>query len=131
MKKTIKILLIAAISSVAFSANAKDVIIKLEDNSKILGKWKLYAETAALHKEKKLVKNDWNFGADGILTSTSRDPRIGASKDVKVKYSIEEGAIRKQMQPGREKYETCKVVKLEGKDMTLHCKFNYYLFTRK
>jgi len=131
MKKTIKILLIAAISSVAFSANAKDVIIKLEDNSKILGKWRLYAETAALHKEKKLVENDWNFGTDGILTSTSRDPRIGASKDVKVKYSIEEGAIKKQMQPGREKYETCKVVKLEGKDMTLHCKFNYYLFTRK
>lgn len=130
MKRTINILLIAAAASIAFSANAKDAVIKLEDNSRILGKWKLYAETAALHKEKKLVKNDWNFGADGILTSTSRDPRIGASKDVKVKYFIEDGAIKKQQQPGREKYESCKVVKLEDNDMILHCKFNYYLFKK-
>ncbi|MCK4841712.1 MAG: hypothetical protein KAT04_07485 [Methylococcales bacterium] len=117
-------------SSIAFSANAKDVIIKLEDNSKILGKWRLYKETAALHKKAKEVKNDWKFNNNGILTSTSRDPRLGASKDVNVKYFIEDGAIKKQMQPGREKYEMCKVVKLEAKDMILHCKYNYYLFTR-
>ena len=131
MKKTIKILLFATISSIAFSASAKDVIIKLEDNSRLLGKWRLYKETAALHKKAKEVQNDWNFGTDGVLTSTSRDPRLGASKDVKVKYSIEDGVIKKQMQPGREKYETCAVVKLDGKDMTLHCKYNYYLFTKK
>ena len=131
MKKTIKLLLITAMASVAFSATAKDTIIKLEDNSRILGKWQLYAETAALHKSRKEVKSDWHFSKDGILTSTSRDPRLDAAKDVKVKYSIENGVIKKQFQPGREKYEFCKVVKLEGKEMILHCKFNYYLFTKK
>ena len=60
----------------------------------------------------------------------SRDPRLSAQKEIKVKYSIVDGAIKKQFQPGREKYESCKVIKLEDKDMTLHCKYNYYLFKR-
>ena len=131
MKKTIKLLLLATMATVAFSASAKDTVIKLEDNSRILGKWHLYAETAALHKKKKMVQSNWHFGKNGILTSTSLDPRLNAETDVKVKYSIENGVIKKQFQPGREKYEMCKVVKLEGKDMILHCKFNYYLFTKK
>jgi hypothetical protein len=48
-------------------------------------------------------------------------------KLVDVKYSIENGAIIKQIQPGRSKTESCKVVKLEGDDMILHCNFLYYL----
>ncbi len=57
MKKTINILLLAAVFT-AFAANAKEKekIIELEDASAILGKWDLYAETAALHKEKKLSR---------------------------------------------------------------------------
>jgi len=128
MKKIKTILLMAVF--VAFTANAKDTVIELEDNSKILGKWKMYAESAALHKEKKEVNNEWEFLDDGVLAAVSRDPRLSASKKVNVKYSIEDGVIKKQSQPGREKYESCKVVKLEGKDMVLHCKYLYYFLTR-
>lgn len=128
MKKIKTLLLITAFF--ACTANAKETIIELEDESKILGKWKLYAEAAALHKDKTQVDSVWDFRKGGVLAATSRDRRMTSSAEVKVKYSIENGIVRKQSQPGREKYEDCKVVKLEGKDMTMHCKFNYYFFTK-
>ena len=128
MKKILKPILLATFFT-AFTANAEETI-KLEDNSALLGNWNMYAETAALHKQKKEVSNDWKFANDGFIYVKSRDPRLDAVKEIKVKYSIEDGDIVKQFQPGREKYETCKVIKLEDKNMTLHCKYNYYLFNK-
>ena len=128
MKKTIKLILLAT-AFTAFTANAEETI-KLEDNSQILGKWNMTLETPALHKKGKKVSNTWEFRNNGILAAVAHDPRLGAKKEVKVKYSVEDGVIKKQRQPGREKYENCKVIKLDEKDMTLHCQFNYYLFTR-
>lgn len=80
-----------------------------------------------LAQRKKMVQNKWNFSKNGILTSTAYDPRMDGIKAVDVKYSIENGAIIKQIQLGRSKIESCKVVKLEGDDMILHCNFLYYL----
>ena len=128
MKKTIKLILLAT-AFTAFTANAEETI-KLEDNSKILGKWDMILETPALHKKGKKVENSWEFRNNGILAAISSDPRLDAKKEVTVKYSIEDGVIVKQLQPGREKYEKCKVIILDKKDMTLHCKFNYYIFKR-
>lgn len=128
MKKTIKLLTLAALLF-ASSAYAEKTI-PLEDNSLILGEWKLYAETPQLHLEKKMVQNKWNFKKDGTLVSTAYDPRLDGIKAVNVTYSVEDGVIKKQIQPGRSKQETCKVVKLEGKEMILHCKYLYYLFKR-
>ncbi|MCF7970536.1 MAG: hypothetical protein K9L22_05140 [Methylococcaceae bacterium] len=129
MKHIIKLLPLAALLFTA-SVHAEKTI-QLEDNAQIIGNWEIYAETAALHKEKKQVKNTWQFGDDGILSAIAFDPRLNADAAVKVKYLIENGAIKKQIQPGREQYETCKVIKLEGDDMTLHCKYLYYLLKRK
>jgi len=129
MKKIIKLL---TLTTLLFASSAyAEKTIPLEDNSLILGEWKLYAETPQLHLEKKMVKNEWNFRDNGILTSTAYDPRLDGKKSVNVKYSVEDGVIKKQMQPGREKTENCKVVKLEGDDMVLHCKYLYYLLKRK
>ncbi len=130
MKNIIKLLAITSFL-VASSAYAKDKIIPLEDNSILLGHWSLYAETAALHKTKKMVQNEWIFKEDGTLTSIAFDPRLDGKKAVNVKYSVENGVLKKQVQPGREKYETCKVVKLDDDNMTLHCRFLYYLLKRK
>lgn len=129
MKKTIKLLTLA-VALFATSAYAEKTI-KLEDNSAILGEWKLTAETPQLHLKKKYVQNEWNFRNNGILTSTAFDPRLDGKKAVNVKYSVEDGVIKKQIQPGRDKMESCKVVKLEGKDMILHCKYLYYILERK
>jgi hypothetical protein len=116
----------------AFSATAKqkEEIIELKDNKPILGKWMMYGETPQLHIPIKKVKNEWTFGRDGNISVISRDPRMTSMQRLKVSYTVEDGVIKKQFTPGRTKTENCKVIKLEGKDMTLHCKFNYYLFKK-
>ncbi len=130
MKKTIQLLLLAGVFITA-SANAKEKTIPLEDNSKILGKWNLNYEAAALHKEKKKVNITWTFKKGGVLNTAATDTRSRTgAMSIDVKYSIEDGAIRKQSAPGREKYEMCRAVKLEDKSMTLHCKYLYFFLTR-
>jgi hypothetical protein len=63
LKKTLKLLTLA---SVLFASSAfAEKTIPLEDNLQILGEWKLYAETPALHKEKKWCKTN------GILAKTA------------------------------------------------------------
>lgn len=134
MKKTIKLILLAAVFT-AFAANTnakeKEKHIEIEE-SQILGKWDLYAETAALHKEKKEVNIQWDFQGKGVLHTSAKDTRNRTgTMSINVEYSIEDGMIKKQMAPGRSKYEYCKVIKLEGKDMTLHCKYLYFLLRKK
>lgn len=126
MKKN-KILLLIASLLMASSVNAKVV---LEDNTVLLGKWKLYAETAALHKEKKELQIKWDFKKDGTLKTSAKDPRTGPLS-VNVTYKVEDGVIKKQVQPGMSKMETCSVEKLEGKDMILKCPFLYYFLEKE
>lgn len=114
----------------ALSAHAET--IKLEDNSKILGKWLVTAEAPALDKQKKALNVTWDFQSNGTLMTIGEDT-LGRTKemDIPIKYSIENGVIKKQASPGREKYEDCAVVELSGRDMILHCKYLYFFLTRK
>lgn len=129
MKKTIKTLSLAAMFA-AFSANAEP--IQLEDNSKILGKWHVDAAAAALHKEKRAQDSIWEFKNNGTLVSSGKDVVSGRTgmMSVNLKYSIEDGKIKKQTSPGREKYETCSVVDLTDKAMTLKCTYLYYFLSK-
>ena len=112
----------------AFTANAK---VSLEDNSQIIGVWSLYAEAAAMHKEKVPVDVTWEFKKDGQLLTKARDKRgrTGLMK-IKLKYFIENGEIKKQKTPGREKYESCHVTKLEGTEMVLKCEYLYFFLKK-
>ncbi len=127
MKKIVKILLLAA-TFLAFSANAE---VELKDNSDILGKWNLYAEAIKLDGEQKAVKTEWDFQADGTLQTTSTDS-VGRTKEMKIaiKYSVENGDIKKQTSPGREKYETCNVIEKDDSKMTLKCS-GMFFFLKK
>lgn len=112
----------------AFSANAE---IKLEDNSKILGKWQVTHEALALDREKKALQVTWEFKKDGTLITTGEDARSGiGAMNIPIKYSVVDGVIKKQSMPGREKYENCAVVDFTEKNMILHCKFLYFFLTR-
>jgi uncharacterized protein (TIGR03066 family) len=113
----------------AFSANAD---VKLQDNSKILGKWKVTAESLGLEKEKKALNVSWEFQNNGTLVTTGEDT-LGRTSEmvIPIKYSVENGIIRKQSTPGREKYEDCSVIELSDKDMILKCKGIYSYMTRK
>lgn len=127
--KTITTFLSLCVALVAFSANAE---IKLEDNSKILGKWQVTAEALALDREKKKLQVTWEFQKDGTLITTGEDARSGIGEmNIPIKYSVVDGIIKKQTMPGREKYEECAVVEMEGNDMVLKCKFLYFFMTRK
>lgn len=112
----------------ALSANA-DVFLK--DNSGILGKWKVYAEASKLDGEKKKLIVEWDFQSDGTLATVSTDGG-GRTKEmnIAIKYSVADGAIQKQEVPGRDKYESCKVVEQDSSSMTLKCKYLYYFLAK-
>ncbi len=130
MKKILQLLLLATVFF-AFSAHAKEKTIYLDDNSTILGKWKLTAEAAAKHKTKTPLNIIWEFQKNGILNTQATDTRnrTGAM-NINVKYSVKDGAIEKQFRPGTEKYETCHVTDFDNTSMVLHCKFLYYFMER-
>lgn len=127
MKKIVKILSLASVF-VAFSANAD---IKLKDNSEILGKWDLHDEATSLTAPKKHTDTEWNIKPDGTIEATSTDVSGRISKmQITIKYSVEDGKIKKQSRPGKELYETCTVIEKDDKDMILHCGYFFFL-TRK
>lgn len=106
--------------------------IKLEDNSKILGKWKVTAESLGLDKEKKKLNVSWDFKNNGTIQTISEDSLGRTSEmDISIKYSVENGLIKKQTNPGREKYEDCAVLDLSQTEMTLKCKGIYFFLLRK
>ncbi|MEQ1546387.1 hypothetical protein [Methyloglobulus sp.] len=112
----------------ALSANAD---VALKDNSEILGKWQVTAESPKLDGEKKKVIVEWDFRNDGVLMSKATD--VGGrtlEMNIPVQYRVEDGVIKKQVAPGREKFETCKVVEKNGSEMILKCPFLYYFLTK-
>lgn len=127
--KKITTLVSLTIAVLAGTAHAE---VKLADNSKLLGKWLVTAEAAALDKEKKALNVSWEFKKDGILATRGEDT-LGRTKElnIDVKYAVENGGIKKQTSPGREKYEQCTVVELNDKDMILKCQYLYYFLTKK
>lgn len=129
MKKITKYLSLAAIFF-AFQVNAET--IKLEDNSKILGKWHVDAAAAALHKEKRAQDSVWEFKDNGTLVSSGKDVVSGRTgmMSINLKYAVEDGKIKKQTSPGREKYDNCSVIELTDKTMTLKCTYLYYFLSK-
>jgi len=129
--KTITITIALSLFAVFASANAV-ADVKLADNSKLVGKWQVTAEALALDREKKKLQVTWEFQKDGTLITTGEDARSGIGEmTIPIKYSVADGLIKKQVTPGREKYEDCAVVEMDEKDMILKCKFLYLFMTRK
>lgn len=124
MNRCVKILPLVAIFF-TLSANAD---VELKDNSEILGKWNLHDEAVTLTGPKKAITQEWDFRPDGTIISTASDVagRISELK-IAIKYSIENGEIKKQVAPGREKYESCKVIEKEGSNMILKCAYFFFL----
>jgi hypothetical protein len=118
--------------TVAFLTCSAHADILLKDNSEILGRWTLNSEAIKLDGERKAVKSEWEFKADGTLLSISTDS-LGRTKEmtVAVKYSVEDGMIKKQISPGREKYESCGIVEKEASNMVLKCANLFFFLTKK
>ena len=105
--------------------------VALKDNSEILGRWKLYAEAAKLDGFKKDLIVEWTFQPDGIIKTRQTDAGGRTSEMMfDLKYSIENGVIKKQTMPGREKYEDCHVVEKNNDSMVLKCMYLFYFLTK-
>ncbi|NOQ63079.1 MAG: hypothetical protein GQ582_01040 [Methyloprofundus sp.] len=126
-----QVFIASAVLLFSMSANSAESNVVLEDNSQILGKWNLYAESIALHKEKVELFSVWEFQKDGTLHTVSND-RFGRLKNlvIDLTYSVEDGVIKKQKTPGRSKMEDCRVLSLEDGKMTLKCTF-VFLFLKR
>lgn len=112
----------------ALSAQAD---VALKDESEILGKWKVNAESAKLDGEKKKVIVEWDFKSGGVLETVATDAGGRTNEmHIPIKYSVENGIIKKQVSPGREKFEDCKVVEKNGSEMILKCQFLYFFLTK-
>lgn len=135
MKLTFAFIVGVALLAFSFTINAEQKkaiqFVELEDDSKILGEWKLFAEAIALHKEKVELFSIWDFTKKGIIHTRSED-RFGRTKTIKIdlKYMVEDGVIKKQTTPGRSKMESCKLATLNKKEMTLKCTYVYLFFKR-
>ncbi|MEF3077267.1 hypothetical protein V2P20_19730 [Methylobacter sp. Wu1] len=128
MKKYVKMLPLVAIFF-TLSANAD---VQLKNKSEILGKWDLYAEAIKLNGEKKKITVEWDFKEDGTLETTATDS-VGRTPEFKanLKYFVEDGVLKKQSTPGREKYESCKVVEKDNSNMVLKCTYLFFFLTKK
>ncbi|MEQ1557407.1 MAG: hypothetical protein ABL933_00535 [Methyloglobulus sp.] len=127
IKRYLGLLSVAAVFF-ALSANA-DVVLK--DSSEILGRWKLYAESAKLDGEKKAVIVEWEFKDGGVLETIATDAGGRTNEmHIPIQYKVEDGVIKKQVSPGREKFEDCKVVEKNSSEMILKCPFLYFFLTK-
>jgi hypothetical protein len=105
--------------------------VALKDESEILGKWKVTAEAAKLDGEKKKVIVEWDFQAGGVLQTVATDSGGRTNEmHIPIKYKVEDGVIKKQVSPGRDKFENCKVVERKGDEMILKCPFLFYFLTK-
>ena len=112
----------------ALSAHAD---VALKDESEILGRWKVTAEAAKLDGEKKAVIVEWEFQSGGVLQTIATDSSGRTNEmHIPIKYVVEDGVIKKQVSPGREKFESCKVVEKKGTEMILKCPFLFYFLTK-
>jgi hypothetical protein len=117
--------------AIFFALSAK-ADVALKDASEILGKWELTAEALKLDGEKKKVKSEWEFKPNGILQSTATDS-LGRTNEmvVPVKFFVEDGLLKKQASPGREKYESCIVIEKDNSKMVLKCTSLFFFLTKK
>lgn len=123
----IKKITILTLTSLLFvtAVNAEGTV---KDTLGIIGKWKVWAESAAKDKEKKMIDNLWEFRADGVLHAVSQDPRT-KTLDLTTKYYIENGAIMKERAGRPGKFDRCTVEKKDA-EMILGCP-GLYLFMKK
>lgn len=113
------------------AANA-DVALTQAD---ILGRWKIDAES--FHRNgsgAKPLDTEWVFNQDGTMIGTSADTAANASIknfSATLHYSVENGMLKKQIAPGRDKYETCAAIEKDGAKMVLKCKSVYFFMTKQ
>lgn len=129
MKQIIRNLTVIAFAVVGLAGNVS-AEVKLGSAADILGTWEVTAEAIKYDGEKKALNTTWEFKQGGELLTVSKDPRTEVIK-VPLTYTVEDGVIQKQSVPGRQKFETCEVLRKDANSMDVKCKFLYFFLTKK
>ncbi|NOT86506.1 MAG: hypothetical protein HOP02_17370 [Methylococcaceae bacterium] len=103
--------------------------VKLSSATDIIGAWRVDAEAAKYDGEKRALHVTWEFKPGGILKTASKDKRTG-DFGVDLSYSIEDGMIKKQSVPGRQKFESCAVIRKDATSMDIKCTYLYFFLSR-
>lgn len=111
-------------------ATAVPAEVNLKGPEEIIGAWRVDAEAARYDGEKKALDVIWEFKPNGILETHSKDKRTG-DFGVNLSYSVEEGMIKKQSTPGRQKFESCAVIRKDATSMDIKCTYLYFFLTKK
>jgi hypothetical protein len=104
--------------------------VKLNSAADIVGLWQVNAEAAKYDGEKKALQVTWEFTPGGLIKTTSKDKRTGDFA-VELTYTVEDGLIKKQSVPGRQKFETCAVIKKDATTMDIKCTYLYFFLSKK
>ena len=126
MKKIIKHLIALALLGIINPLAAE---VKLNSAADIIGAWRVNAEAAKYDGEKKALSVIWEFKPGGILKTASKDKRVG-DFEVDLSYSVEDGMIKKQSVPGRQKFESCAVIRKDATSMDIKCMYLYFFLSR-
>jgi len=115
-------------SSAAFAAE------KLEDNSKLIGKWVLL-EVAPKSLDGERIPEDrvWEFTKDGKMSSSGYNRILKKDTTQEMTYEIKDGNIVSPV-PGRtNKVDTYRIYEMKDDSMILMrgVKSSYYIFKRK
>ncbi|MEQ1635055.1 MAG: hypothetical protein ABL903_00095 [Methylococcales bacterium] len=126
MKKIIKHLIALTLLGIMNPLFAE---VKLKGAADIIGNWRVNAEAVKYEGEKKALDVTWEFKQDGTLKTASKDKRTG-DFGVDLTYSVEDGMIKKQSVPGRQKFESCAVIRKDATSMDIKCTYLYFFLSR-
>jgi hypothetical protein len=104
--------------------------VKLNSADDIIGVWRVDAEAPKYDGEKRALDVIWEFKPGGVLKTLSKDKRTG-DFGVDLSYSVEDGVIKKQSVPGRQKFESCAVIRKDATSMDIKCTFLYFFLSKK
>lgn len=104
--------------------------VTLGSDADIIGLWRVDAEAIKYEGEKKALNVTWEFKPGGVLKTTSKDVRTG-DFGVDLLYSVENGQIKKQSVPGRQKFESCAVIRKDATSMDIKCTYLYFFLSKR
>jgi hypothetical protein len=111
-------------------SNTVPAEVKLTSAADIIGLWQVDAEAVKYNGDRTALQVTWEFTPDGVLKTASKDKRTG-DFEVDLLYSVEDGMLKKQSVPGRQKFETCTIIRKDATSMDMKCTFLYFFLSKK
>lgn len=122
--------IILALIAISFLPAYADV--SLENNSSLIGVWKLIGTAKDLDGKKRLGEQTWEFKKDGTLATSGYDKRLpGGHFSVDSNYEVKDGNIVADVAGRPGKKATYTVIEKDDNSMVLKQGIGQYMFFSK